>query len=94
MFRLWFYVLRSFVPSLKNSISWRMMMFHNYFKVAFRNLRRQKLYSAINMIGLSIGITCVLFILFYVQHELSYDRYHDKADRIYRIAVSVRMGGE
>ncbi len=93
MCRFWFYILRSFVPALKNSISWRMMMFHNYFKVAFRNLRRQKLYSAINIVGLAFGIMCVLFILFYVQHELSYDRYHAKADRIYRLAVSVRMGG-
>ena len=92
-FRFWFYILRSFIPSLKNDISWRILMFHNYLKVAFRNLRRQKLYSAINIIGLAIGITCVLFILFYVQHELSYDRYHEKADRIYRLAVSIRMGG-
>lgn len=91
--RFFFYILRSFVPSLRNSISWRIMMFHNYLKIALRNLRRQKLYSAINVIGLAIGITCVLFILLYVQHELSYDRYHEKADRIYRLAVSIRMGG-
>jgi putative ABC transport system permease protein len=92
-FRFWVYILRSFIPFLRNSISWRIMMFHNYIKVAFRNLHRQKLYSAINIIGLAIGITCVLFILFYVQYELSYDRYHEKADRIYRLAVSIRMGG-
>lgn len=87
------YILRSFFPCLINSISWRIMMFANYLKVAFRNLRRQKLYSVINIIGLAIGITCVLFILIYVQNELSYDRYHEKADRIYRLAVSIRMGG-
>jgi putative ABC transport system permease protein len=91
--RFWFYILCSFFLSIKNYIYWRMMMFQNYFKVALRNLRGQRLYSAINIIGLAVGITCVLFILFYVQHELRYDRYHEKADRIYRLAVSIRMGG-
>ena len=92
-FRFWLYIMRSFVLSIRKFVFWRMVMFHNYLKVAFRNLGRQKLYSAINIIGLAIGTTCVLFILFYVQHELSYDRYHEKADRIYRVAVSVRLGG-
>jgi len=91
--RFFIYILRSLVPSLRNSISWRFMMLHNYLKIAIRNLRRQKLYSAINIIGLAIGITSVLFILLYVQHELSHDRYHEKANRIYRIAASIRMGG-
>ncbi len=91
--RFWFYVLCSFVLSIKIYFCWRIMMFHNYFKVALRNLRRQRLYSAINIIGLAIGIACFLFITLYVQHELSYDRYHEKADRIYRLAVSIRMGG-
>ncbi len=61
-------------------------MFKNYLRVAFRNLKRQKGYSLINILGLAIGMALCLLILVYVQDELSYDRFHEKADRIYRIA--------
>ncbi len=60
-------------------------MFENYLKVAVRNLLRYKAYSFINISGLALGITCCLLILLYVQDELSYDRYHENADRIYRV---------
>ncbi len=59
-------------------------MLKNYIKIALRNLRRNKLYSVLNIAGLAIGITCCILILLYVQDELSYDRFHEKADRIYR----------
>jgi putative ABC transport system permease protein len=68
-------------------------MIKNYIKFTLRNIKRNKLYSAINIFGLAAGITCVLFILSYVAYELSYDRYHEKADRIYRIALSFKLGG-
>jgi putative ABC transport system permease protein len=68
-------------------------MIKNYIKVSLRNIKRNKLYSAINIIGFAAGITCALFILYYVAYELSYDRYHAKADRIYRIALSFKLGG-
>ncbi|TRX62636.1 FtsX-like permease family protein [Fulvivirga sp. M361] len=61
-------------------------MIRNYFKIAFRNLVKQKLYSAINILGLGFGMACVLLICFYVQDELSYDQFHDDAKDIYRIA--------
>ncbi len=60
-------------------------MLKNYIKIAFRNLVRQKGYTFINIFGLATGIICCLFILVYVQDELSYDKYHQKADRIFRI---------
>jgi len=60
-------------------------MFKNYFKIAIRNLMRYKAYSFINISGLALGITCCLLILLYVQDELSYDRYHENSDRIYRV---------
>jgi putative ABC transport system permease protein len=60
-------------------------MFNNYIKIAFRNLLRQKIYSLINITGLAIGMACCILILLYVQNEMSYDRYHRKADRIYRV---------
>ncbi len=59
-------------------------MLKNYIKIALRNLRRNKLYSVLNITGLAIGITCCMLILLYVQDELSYDRFHEKSTRIYR----------
>lgn len=60
-------------------------MLKNYFVVAFRSLLKDKFYSTINVLGLALGITCCLLIMIYVNDELSYDRMHTKADRIYRI---------
>jgi putative ABC transport system permease protein len=62
-----------------------MAMLKNLLLVALRNFRRDKWYSLLNILGLTIGITFSLFLIFYVKDELSYDRYHVNADRIYRI---------
>ncbi|MCP9291786.1 ABC transporter permease [Gracilimonas sediminicola] len=67
-------------------------MLKNYFKIAFRNISKHKGYSFINISGLAIGIACCLLILIYVRHELSYDQFHEKADRIVRI--SMESGGD
>ncbi|MEX1055420.1 MAG: ABC transporter permease, partial [Rhodothermales bacterium] len=60
-------------------------MLLNYLKIAWRNLARQKGYAFINIAGLAIGLAACILILLYVVDELGYDRYHDDADRIYRI---------
>ena len=60
-------------------------MLKNHIKIAFRNFSRHKGYTFINIFGLATGIACCLLILVYVQDELSYDKYHEKADQIYRI---------
>src|SRR6267142_4675838 len=60
-------------------------MLKNYFKIALRNIRRHKAYSGINILGLAIGIAACLLILQYVAFELSYENFHDKKDRIYRV---------
>ncbi len=65
-------------------------MLKNYLKVALRNLRRHKGYSFINIGGFAIGMACCLLILIHVRHELSYDRYHKDAERIYRIVLDIR----
>ena len=62
-------------------------MLRNYLKTAMRHLLRQKIYSAINILGLAIGMTCCMLILLYVRFELSYDSFHQNAERIYRVAV-------
>ncbi|MDE2845612.1 MAG: ABC transporter permease [Gemmatimonadota bacterium] len=68
-------------------------MLRNYLTIALRNLLRHKGYSAINVLGLAIGIACCILIMLYVQDELSYDRYHEKRDRIYRLAESATVAG-
>ncbi|HZX72801.1 MAG TPA: ABC transporter permease, partial [Cyclobacteriaceae bacterium] len=60
-------------------------MLKNYFVLFTRNLKRQRLFSTINLLGLTAGIVSTLLIYLYVQHEFSYDRFHVNADRIYRI---------
>ena len=57
-------------------------MLKNFFKVAVRNLWRNKGFSSINIVGLAIGMAAALLILLWVQHEMSFDRFHEKADRI------------
>lgn len=68
-------------------------MLRNYFNVAFRNLLKHKFYSLINILGLSIGLTCFLMISLYVVDELSYDHFHSDKDRIYRMDFSGNING-
>ena len=60
-------------------------MFKNYFKTALRNLTRNKVYSFINIAGLSLGLACSMLIILYVKDEVSYDRFHEGVNQIYRI---------
>ncbi len=60
-------------------------MLKNYFKIAFRNLRKQKLYSLINILGLSLGISCCIIIYLFIQDEYSFDRFHANGENIYRL---------
>ena len=68
-------------------------MIKNYFKIAWRNLLKNKAFSVINILGLSIGISVCFIIMLYVQDELSYDRFNKKADSMYRIAFKAVMNG-
>ena len=68
----------------------KIRMIKNLLLVALRNFKRDKWYSLLNILGLTIGITFGLFLIFYIKDELSYDRYHEKADRIYRINSHIK----
>ncbi|MCP9765912.1 ABC transporter permease [Lacihabitans soyangensis] len=68
-------------------------MIRNYFKIAWRNLVKNIGFSAINILGLALGIACCLFIFLYIGDELSFDSFHEKADRVYRINLDVKFGG-
>lgn len=63
-------------------------MIKNYLLTAFRNLLKHKSITFINISGLTIGMTCCILILLYVQYELSYDRFYPEADRMFRVAWS------
>jgi putative ABC transport system permease protein len=64
-------------------------MLKNYFKVAFRNVIRNKMYSIITITGLAIGLVCVILIALFVRHEFKYDRFHRNAGRIFRVTTEV-----
>ncbi len=68
-------------------------MLKNYFKIAWRNIVKNKLFSAINIFGLSVGIALCFIIMLYVQDELSYDRFNTNADNIARIAFDANING-
>src|SRR5215470_5118225 len=67
-------------------------MIKNYFKVAFRNLWRNKVFSIIKILGLSMGLTVCMLIFLYTKDEISYDRFHKNKAELYRIIQTLRMG--
>ncbi|MEO8763755.1 MAG: ABC transporter permease [Ginsengibacter sp.] len=68
-------------------------MIKNYLKIAFRNLWNNKGFSAINIAGLAVGLATCLLMLFYVTDELGYDKFNEKADRIFRVDGDIKFGG-
>jgi putative ABC transport system permease protein len=64
-------------------------MFRNYLKIAIRNIVRHKAFSMINIAGLTIGMTCSIFIFLWVRNELNYDRFHSNSDKLFRVVCTV-----
>ncbi|HEV7347760.1 ABC transporter permease [Telluribacter sp.] len=69
-------------------------MFKNYLKIAWRNLLKNKVYSFINIMGLTVGMSACFLIFMYVNFELSYDAFHSRVDRIYRLATDIKTPSE
>lgn len=69
-------------------------MFKNYILISFRNLRKQFSYSLINILGLGLGLATCLLLTTWIRHELSYDKFHEKSDRIYRSSLEYAFGGK
>ena len=67
-------------------------MLYSYLKVIARNILKNKIYTLINIVGLSVGIACCLMLTLYVRHELTYDQFHTRADRIYRVNIIDEVG--
>lgn len=84
---LWFWseVIYCLPGFIRNNIYWGTIMFSNYIKIAFRNLIKYKSFSVINLSGLAMGLACSILILLYVTDELSYDRFNEKGENIYRV---------
>lgn len=76
-------VLNSLIPFISNKINWGIVMFGNYLKIAFRNIKKHKGFSFINILGLSIGLMCTILILLWVNEQLSFDQFNKKAENIY-----------
>lgn len=81
--------IKSFNPSIQST-----GMFKNYFVIAWRNLRHNKSFSSLNIIGLSIGMACCLIIFQYVTLESGFDHFHEKRDNLYRVLQAYARAGE
>lgn len=84
----WYQCLIGIYRYFSRKIYWSVVMFKNYIKTAWRNVTRHKGYSLINISGLSLGMACCILIMLWVQDELSYDKFNNNFDRIYRINCS------
>ena len=84
---LWYWgqICRAFPAIIRNSVYWSLYMFKNYFKTTFRCIARQKTFPLINILGMGIALACCLLILLFIGNELTYDRFHENSDSIYRI---------
>src|SRR5258707_8732688 len=69
-------------------------MIRNYFKIALRSFKRHKLFTFINIIGLSIGISAALVIYLIVNYDFTFDKFHKDGDRIYRVVSNFTFSGE
>ncbi|MFC1726565.1 ABC transporter permease [candidate division KSB1 bacterium] len=86
-------ILISVIPFFRSRLLWSIIMLKNYLKIAFRNIKKQKTYSFINIFGLAGGIACCLLIFLFVRFELSYDKFHKNADRTYRVVLERKYPG-
>lgn len=85
----WLEVIRLFRPHLfkRTKRHAKIMMTGNHIKISYRNLKKNKIYASINILGLSIGIASVMLIAIYVNYETSYDKFFKDSDRVYRAAL-------
>ena len=83
--KFWSYLLQSIPKYIHDSVLMGATMFLNYIKITFRNIKRNKTISFINIFGLVLSLTICMYIYLHISHELSYDNYHKNGDRIYRI---------
>lgn len=84
----WKYILLSLPSFIKSHLAWSATMLKNYLKITLRNLLRNKLAAAINILGLAVGMACFILIALWVQEELSYDKFHANKDALYLLTIT------
>ncbi len=84
---LWGQILKSLGPYTLNLLISSVEMLKNYLKIAFRNMVRNKASSIINLSGLTLGIVCTILILLWVNHEASYNSFHNNSENIYQVII-------
>jgi predicted permease len=87
---LWYW--KQAAQAIAFSLFWSGVMFKSYLMITWRNLKRHKAYSLINISGLALGIACCILILMWVQDELSWDRFHENSESIFRIVQEQHDG--
>lgn len=87
----WRQIFKAMPAFLIHTIYWRFYMFRNYLKVALRTVKRQKIYSFINILGLAIGIACCLMIYLYISFEMDYDKFYPDSSHIFRVATDNKL---
>ena len=87
----WVQIIKSIPLLFINSLYWRVAMLKNYIKILIRNIKKNKIYSLINIIGLATGMACCIIVMLFVQDELSYDKFHENSNRIYRIITKLDL---
>ena len=85
----WYQALGAIPKYLTFLLKWRVVMFRNYLKIALRNIKRHKVYSFINIIGLAIGITVCILIFLFIEYELGFDKHVAEKENIYRVVAHI-----
>jgi putative ABC transport system permease protein len=91
---MWFQLLKSLPAYGKFHFTWSLTMFKNYLKIALRGVKRQKVFSFINIAGLAVGMACCLLIFHWIRDERSFNRFHTKLDRIHLIRCWIGSGSQ
>ncbi len=91
-FWYWGQVLFALWSNFRRSVSFGGVMLRNYIKITYRSIRRHKLFSFVNIAGLAAGIACCIFIFIWVRNEQSFNRFHEKIDRIYLVRSHIQSG--
>ena len=94
--KLWYLiqVMKSVIPIIINSTYRSYIMITNYFKVALRNIRKQKGYSFINILGLSMGMACCILIYLWVDYERSFDKFNENINELYHVPILHKYGDD
>ncbi|MFC1492339.1 ABC transporter permease [candidate division KSB1 bacterium] len=88
-FWFWWQIAKTIPPIIVDNLYRSSMMFKNYFKIALRSISKNKMISLINVFGLATGLACTILIFLFIKDELSYDKFHEKSDEIYRITTNI-----